>query len=121
LFGSSKGTLSLDVAVSRSGPYIDPTSHASLLAPVTCDVIKQALFNIDDNKASRLDGYTFLFFKKSWDIVGSDFCHAVCDFFVSENFSSRLITPSLLSFLNLPILLRLLTSYLFLVVMWCTK
>jgi hypothetical protein len=30
LFGSSKGTLSLDVAVSRSSPYIDPASHASL-------------------------------------------------------------------------------------------
>jgi hypothetical protein len=74
----------LDVAVSRSGPYIDPASHASLLAPVTCDVIKQALFSIDDNKASGPDGYTSLFFKKSWDIVGSDFCHAVHDFFVSE-------------------------------------
>jgi len=64
LFGSSKGTLSLDVAVSRSSPYIDPASHASLWL-LTCDVIKQALFSIDDNKASGPDGYTSLFFKKS--------------------------------------------------------
>jgi hypothetical protein len=84
LLGSSKGTFPLDVAVSRSGPCIDPASHASLLAPVTYDVIKQALFSIDDNKASRPDGYTSLFFKKSWDIVGSDFCHAVRDLFVSR-------------------------------------
>ena len=74
----------MDVVVSWSGPCIDLASHASLLAPITYDVIKQALFSLYDNKASGLDGYTFLFFKKSWDIVDSDFCHVVCDFFVSR-------------------------------------
>ncbi|KAJ6965149.1 hypothetical protein NC652_003148 [Populus alba x Populus x berolinensis] len=83
LLGSFEGTFFLDVAVSRFGPCIDPASHASLLAPFTCGVIKQALFNINDNNASRSDGYTFLSLKKSWDIIGSDSCHAVRDLFVS--------------------------------------
>jgi len=84
LLGSSESTLPLDVAVSWSGPCIDLASHASLLALITYDVIKQALFSLDDNKASKLDGYTSLFFKKSWDIVDSDFYHVVHDFFVSR-------------------------------------
>jgi hypothetical protein len=83
LLGSSKGTLPLDVIVSRSGPCIDLAFHVSLLALVIYDVIKQALFSIDDNKGPGPDGYTSLFFKKSWDIVDGDFCHAVRDFFVS--------------------------------------
>jgi len=47
------------------------------LAPVLNDVIKEALFNIGNDKAPGLDGYSSLFFKKSWDIVGADFCAAV--------------------------------------------
>ncbi|XP_011007424.1 PREDICTED: uncharacterized protein LOC105113097 [Populus euphratica] len=57
--GSHKDTLPLDVEVSRSGPCLDPASYASLLAPVTNDIIKQALLSIDDDKAPGLDGYTF--------------------------------------------------------------
>nr|TKS08112.1 hypothetical protein D5086_0000107620 [Populus alba] len=83
LLGSSEGTFFLDVVVSRFGPCIDLASHASLLAPFTCGVIKQALFSINDNNASRSDGYTFLSLKKSWDIIGSDSCHAIRDLFVS--------------------------------------
>ena len=38
---------------------------------------------MDDNKAPGPDGYTSAFFKKSWSIVGEDFCSAVKDFFAS--------------------------------------
>jgi len=77
-----KDTLPSDVEVSRSGPCIDATSHNSLLAPVTNDDIKTALFSIDDNKAPGPDGYS-CFFKKTWDIVGGDFCLVVRDFFAT--------------------------------------
>jgi hypothetical protein len=85
LIGSYKDTLPLDVEVFQSGPCLDPTSHASLLALVINDIIKQALFNIDDDKALGPDGYTLFFFKKSWDIIGGDLCLAVHDFFASGN------------------------------------
>jgi len=90
LVGFSKVTLPLDDEVSWSGPCIDPASHASLLAPVTNDIIKQALFSIDDDKVPGPDGYTSFFFKKSWDIVGGDFCLAVRDFFVSKKLLKKI-------------------------------
>ena len=73
----------MDVEVSHSGPCIDATSHNSLLALVTNDDIKVALFSIDDNKAPGPDGYSSCFFKKAWDIVGGDFCLVVRDFFAT--------------------------------------
>jgi hypothetical protein len=43
----------------------------------------EALFSIGNDKAPRPDGYSSFFFKKSWDIVGVDFCAAIQDFFTS--------------------------------------
>ncbi|GKB34451.1 RNA-directed DNA polymerase, eukaryota, reverse transcriptase zinc-binding domain protein [Tanacetum coccineum] len=43
--------------------------------------IKEAFFDICDNKAPGPDGYTVKFYKKAWTIVGPDVCAAVKDFF----------------------------------------
>ncbi|GKE76709.1 hypothetical protein Tco_1542829 [Tanacetum coccineum] len=45
--------------------------------------IKSAMFSIGDDRAPGPDGFTYAFFKKSWDIVGDDICKAVRDFFVN--------------------------------------
>nr|GEX80621.1 RNA-directed DNA polymerase, eukaryota, reverse transcriptase zinc-binding domain protein [Tanacetum cinerariifolium] len=47
------------------------------------DEIKKALFDIEDNKAPRPDGFTSRFFKKSWEIIKDDFCAAIKEFFES--------------------------------------
>ncbi|GKA34928.1 RNA-directed DNA polymerase, eukaryota, reverse transcriptase zinc-binding domain protein [Tanacetum coccineum] len=43
--------------------------------------IKEAIFDINDNKAPGPDGFTTKFFKKAWDTVGNDVCKAVKEFF----------------------------------------
>nr|GEW08179.1 RNA-directed DNA polymerase, eukaryota, reverse transcriptase zinc-binding domain protein [Tanacetum cinerariifolium] len=49
-----------------------------------CDKeIKDALFDIDGDKASGPDGFSSEFFKKAWDLIGKDFCSAVKEFFRS--------------------------------------
>nr|GEW91109.1 RNA-directed DNA polymerase, eukaryota [Tanacetum cinerariifolium] len=40
-----------------------------------------------DNKSPGPDGYTFEFFKKYWDFIGSDFSEAVEFFFINRSFS----------------------------------
>jgi hypothetical protein len=50
--------------------------------------IKDALFSLHDNKAPGPDGYTALFFKKTWDIVGADFMAAVSNFFKANKMLS---------------------------------
>ncbi|XP_011016272.1 PREDICTED: uncharacterized protein LOC105119785, partial [Populus euphratica] len=83
LLGTSKDTLPLDSSVIQHGPCLDANTHASLLAPFTDLDIKNVLFAIDDDKAPGPDGYSSCFFKKSWDVIGGDFCRAVRDFFES--------------------------------------
>ncbi|GJT58325.1 RNA-directed DNA polymerase, eukaryota, reverse transcriptase zinc-binding domain protein [Tanacetum coccineum] len=43
--------------------------------------IKEALFDICDNKAPGPDGYTAKFYKKAWSVVGPHVCEAIKDFF----------------------------------------
>ncbi|GJV29248.1 RNA-directed DNA polymerase, eukaryota, reverse transcriptase zinc-binding domain protein, partial [Tanacetum coccineum] len=43
--------------------------------------IKEAIFDINDNKAPGPDGFTAKFFKKAWDTVGNDVFKAVKEFF----------------------------------------
>ena len=73
----------LDESVVCCGPRLDTTLHPSLLANVTNDDIKKALFSIGNTKSPGPDGYSSLFFKHSWDVVGQDVCAAVRDFFQS--------------------------------------
>ncbi|GJX21634.1 RNA-directed DNA polymerase, eukaryota, reverse transcriptase zinc-binding domain protein [Tanacetum coccineum] len=43
--------------------------------------VKDALFDIGDNKAPDPDGYTALFFKKAWPVIGNDVVNVVREFF----------------------------------------
>ena len=43
--------------------------------------IKKAMFSIDNNKAPGPDGFSSLFYKKAWDVIGNDVCLAVKEFF----------------------------------------
>ena len=52
-----------------------------MVRQVTNEEIKSAMFNIGNDKAPGPDGFTSIFFKKAWDIVVNDVCHAVKDFF----------------------------------------
>ncbi|GKB13409.1 hypothetical protein Tco_0847332, partial [Tanacetum coccineum] len=62
---------------------IDEESDVHMIREVFVDEIKSALFDIDDDKAPRPDGFTSKFFKASWSIVGKDLCDAVKEFFKS--------------------------------------
>ena len=50
---------------------------------ITHEEIKKAMFFIDDYKAPSLDGFSSLFFKVAWSIIGSDVIDAVISFFKS--------------------------------------
>ncbi|GJY16874.1 RNA-directed DNA polymerase, eukaryota, reverse transcriptase zinc-binding domain protein [Tanacetum coccineum] len=52
-----------------------------MVREVTNNEIKEAMFDIGDNRALGPDGYTSLFFKKEWKVMGSDVCDAVKEFF----------------------------------------
>ncbi|KAL2235707.1 UNVERIFIED_CONTAM: hypothetical protein Sindi_1302900 [Sesamum indicum] len=53
----------------------------ALLLPFTPADVKQAVFDIDEDKAPSPDGYSSGFFKAAWPIVGQEVTSAVLDFF----------------------------------------
>jgi len=81
LLGTSSSTSTLDEVVVHCGPCLDETHSDFFLALVSNEAIKETLFSIGNDKAPGPDGYSSLFFKKSWDIVEADFGEAVQDFF----------------------------------------
>ena len=58
-----------------------PQHMETLNKAITHEEIKQAIFSIDDSKAPGPDGFSSLFFKAAWSIIGSDVCAAVSSFF----------------------------------------
>nr|GFC28340.1 hypothetical protein [Tanacetum cinerariifolium] len=62
---------------------VNGTEALSLIEDVSLKEIKDALFDIGDNKSPGPDGFSSVFFKKSWNIIGEDFYKAVKEFFKS--------------------------------------
>ncbi|XP_057986580.1 uncharacterized protein LOC131171138 [Hevea brasiliensis] len=52
-----------------------------LLASKRAKEIKRATFSINPSKAPGEDGLTGLFFQKQWNIIGTDICAAILEFF----------------------------------------
>ncbi|CAH9084953.1 unnamed protein product [Cuscuta europaea] len=91
LFGTEMETFSFDQTVLGIGPLIEPSVHDSLLSPITNKEIKDALFDIGDDKAPGPDGYSSAFFKKNWNVVGGgDVTRAIKEFFNSGKMLKQL-------------------------------
>ncbi|GAA0161065.1 hypothetical protein LIER_17471 [Lithospermum erythrorhizon] len=66
-----------------NGYILDPDDCFSLVAPVLDIEIREALFDIGNDKAPGPDGFSSAFFKSRWHLVGEDVCRAVREFFVT--------------------------------------
>ena len=69
------------------GKKVPSHEAATMIREVTDVEIKEALFDIDDDKAPGPDGFTSKFFKKAWNIVQKEFCAAIKDFFYDRKAS----------------------------------
>ena len=57
------------------------SEHLDILnSRITHEEIKSAMFSIDDTKAPGPDGFSSLFFKRDYSIIGSKVSAAVADF-----------------------------------------
>ncbi|KAL0445014.1 UNVERIFIED_CONTAM: LINE-1 retrotransposable element O protein [Sesamum latifolium] len=67
----------------------------SLEEPVTKGEIERALFSMEDDKAPGPDGYSAIFFKKAWAMVGPEVIAAVQEFFTLGRLLKQLNTTLL--------------------------
>nr|GEZ29321.1 RNA-directed DNA polymerase, eukaryota [Tanacetum cinerariifolium] len=60
---------------------------AILESPISRSEVRNAVWGSGENKSLGPDGFSFEFFRKFWDILGSDFCDAVEWFFDRSYFA----------------------------------
>ncbi|GJX59135.1 RNA-directed DNA polymerase, eukaryota, reverse transcriptase zinc-binding domain protein [Tanacetum coccineum] len=65
-----------DQFVQHFQKFLGPNENGTEL-----QTIKDAMFDIGENRAPGPDGFTSAFYKHSWSIVGKDICQAIRDFF----------------------------------------
>ncbi|XP_056698158.1 uncharacterized protein [Spinacia oleracea] len=76
---SSRSHVMIDIV--HAGPTLEQLQKDQLLAPVTSEEVKYAMFSINGDKAPGPDGFGSYFFRENWNIVGEDVTKAVLDFF----------------------------------------
>uniref|UniRef100_A0A803Q2B9 Reverse transcriptase domain-containing protein n=1 Tax=Cannabis sativa TaxID=3483 RepID=A0A803Q2B9_CANSA len=69
--------------VLNNGPTASLQQSLTLLAPITDEEIKNAMFAIPGTKAPGPDGYSNFFFQDNWELLGRDICEAVRSFLYS--------------------------------------
>ncbi|GJU87854.1 RNA-directed DNA polymerase, eukaryota, partial [Tanacetum coccineum] len=70
------------------GEWVDDPCRLDMLeSPISRDEVRNAVWGCGENKSPGPDGFTFEFFRKFWDTLGSDFCAAVEWFFDHSSFS----------------------------------
>nr|GMC82735.1 uncharacterized protein LOC109184888 [Ipomoea batatas] len=84
LLGSSRNRMPCRVDFLSNGLLIISSQHAVLTREVSNQEIKDALFDVDDQKAPRPDGYSAAFFKNNWEMIREDLTDAVREFFQSR-------------------------------------
>lgn len=84
LFGARGHTTPADPSLFAQGDSVKEEDKAMLVAPVSNEEIKRALWSIGDDKAPGPDGYTAKFFKDTWEITGREMCSATKEFFANS-------------------------------------
>ncbi|XP_074277901.1 uncharacterized protein LOC141601513 [Silene latifolia] len=85
LLGESQPVTHINQTIVRMGPCLTDEHKSSLLALLSDNEIKKAIFDIPGNKAPGPDGFGSQFFKDAWQIVGHEVSSAVRDAFTKGN------------------------------------
>ncbi|XP_074277626.1 uncharacterized protein LOC141601261 [Silene latifolia] len=96
LLDTSKKVDKISVAVIQNGRVLNEAHHNLLMADVTGEEVRKAMFDICGTKAPGPDGYNSQFFKDTWKVTGPGIISAVQDFFGSgrllKQVNSTLVT-----------------------------
>nr|GEU82836.1 hypothetical protein [Tanacetum cinerariifolium] len=68
----------------------DHVAVYDMVRTVNIKEVKYAIFSMRNDKSPGPDGFTAVFFKEAWDIVGNDVTRAVCEFFTNGKLLNEL-------------------------------
>lgn len=81
LFGQERDLVDCQANILNTGRCVLPDEATKLVAQVSAMEIKDAVFDMGDDKAPGPDGYSAAFFKKNWATVGDSVTVAILEFF----------------------------------------
>ncbi|XP_061993315.1 uncharacterized protein LOC133711169 [Rosa rugosa] len=87
---STSGARNLADILLLFDPVVTPAMNDNMLAPVTLDEVKQAIFELGALKAPGPDGFPGIFYQTYWSIVNSVIHQATTSFFQTRNLLSEL-------------------------------
>jgi mannosylglycoprotein endo-beta-mannosidase len=91
LFGPGQGnTVPLDSGLWKDGEKVTVYENVELIKPFTEEEIKNALFQIETNKAAGPDGIQIEFYQKCWDTIKRDIVEMFEDFHSGKMDISRI-------------------------------
>ena len=61
-----------------------------MIRPILDEEIKQVIFSIGDDKAPGSDGFSALFFKRAWKVIGNDVLLAIHNFFYTGRLAKEI-------------------------------
>ncbi|XP_010507173.1 PREDICTED: uncharacterized protein LOC104783755 [Camelina sativa] len=70
-------------------PKVNEEMNELIIADVTSEEVRQAVFSISPSRAPRADGMTGLFFQKYWSVVGEQITKEVLSFFKDGSFDKE--------------------------------
>jgi hypothetical protein len=79
-----------DPALNLISPKITQEDNANLVADITMEELKIALFQMHPDKAPGPDGFNSAFYQHFWDLCGNDIFEAVKEWLQSGYFPSSL-------------------------------
>ncbi|XP_074292460.1 uncharacterized protein LOC141619333 [Silene latifolia] len=81
LLGTHNTTAAININVVRQGQCYTEAHWLLMSSHVTTEEVKKCLFSIPASKSPGPDGYSSQFYRDAWDIVGTEICEAVINFF----------------------------------------
>ncbi|KAL2253051.1 UNVERIFIED_CONTAM: hypothetical protein Sindi_0099800 [Sesamum indicum] len=87
LLGGTRRNVPVDIRYLRpwARHILTDEETGLLILPFSPDDVKQAVFDIAEDKAPGPDGFSSGFFKAAWPVVGDEVTRAVLDFFATGN------------------------------------
>lgn len=78
--GTREEIISIDETIVDMGLKISTSQADFFVHEFSINDIRTALFDIEDDKSPGPDGYSSTFFKKAWNIVGTNSSSALMEF-----------------------------------------
>jgi hypothetical protein len=85
LFGPPKNTsFSLDESRVDDIVQVSHEENELLVRPFTVEEVREAIFQMEHNKAPELDGFSAEFYQACWEIIKEDLMELFCEFHIGN-------------------------------------